>query len=98
MEKQLEFRIDMLERLYFLDEDFYLKNSEKLKNVYLNKLESLSRQQLLEGERKSAKKTLNKYREHFPESRPDFSYFVLSNLCHIPNIEHILHLFRKLRG
>jgi len=91
--KQLELRIDFIERLYLRDKVFYENNKFITDITYFKRLKALYRQQLLDGERHSAKSTLKKYHEHTP--KPGLSYMFLLILCHFPAIQYPLIAIRS---
>ncbi|MCW8933949.1 MAG: glycosyltransferase family 2 protein [Gammaproteobacteria bacterium] len=94
--KQLELRIDFIERLYLQDKEFYENNKYITDLTYSKRLKALYRQQLLDGERHAAKTTLQKYHSHTAE--PGISYTFLWLLCHVPAIQYPLSALRHLRG
>lgn len=93
---QLEFQVDIVERLYLKDSAFASRHKEDLNRVYRNRLESLARCYLLDGDRKSLDELLNKYRSFF--SPYDSRYLIYYLTSKIPGNRIFLKLLRTLRG
>ena len=91
--KQLELRVDFIERLYLCDKGFYENNKYITDLTYYERLKALYRQQLLDGERHSAKNTLKKYHAHTP--KPGITYTFLLLICHLPAIQYPLIAIRR---
>ena len=73
---QLEFRIDLIDRLYMQDTDFYSRYKDETDAVYCDRLKQLCRQQLLSNDQSNANLTLKKYRMH--STNPNIDYFLLT--------------------
>lgn len=93
-EKQLECRIDMLERLYFQDKDFYARHGKQVNSTYYSWAMALCRQQLLNSKPDSARKTLARIRSILPGIKLDYIAMLLAS--HTPGISPILRLARRL--
>lgn len=91
--RQLEFRVDMLERLYLRDAEFYQRYRAETDTVYLQRLQALCRQYILDGERAQAHRLLAKYRMHRRDS--DMYYVVLKIAAGIPGLGKILKAIRR---
>lgn len=90
--RQLQCRIDMIERLYLKDEDFYRKHRAETDRIYGERLYRLAKQQLLSDERIGAQHTMQRAlkRIHHPHSR----HFLLAALCRLPLAGKVLHRIR----
>ena len=92
---QLGFRIDMLERLYFKDLEFYQTHQLEADEIYRNRLASLCFLHLLDSETSQARNCMLKYHSH---KKPyDIFYYILRFACHIPGIGGILKGARNLK-
>lgn len=94
--KQLECRIDMLQRLYMQDQPFYQEHKNEVDSIYTERLHALYRQQLLNGDGSEARQTLNSIRSH--SSLGSLNYLVLNAASYVPGLDHALRLLRHLRG
>jgi hypothetical protein len=94
--KQLECRIDMLQRLYLQDQAFYQAHKTEVDTIYTQHLHGLYRQQLLTGESSEARHTLNSIQKH--SAIGNLSYFLLNTVCYVPGMSYALRLLRYLRG
>lgn len=93
---QLEYRIDMLRRLYMQDEPFYREHKAEVDALYTNRLQALFRQQLLNGDGSEARSTLKSIRSH--SSLGSINYLTLNGASYIPGLRYGLRLLRHLRG
>ncbi|VAW76561.1 hypothetical protein MNBD_GAMMA15-435 [hydrothermal vent metagenome] len=93
--RQLEFRIDMLERLYLADAAFYLLNRSRVDHVYRERLLALALLQLLENETAATRDTLDKackYRKAI-----DIPYLLLRLGNRFPGTGMLLRTARGIR-
>ncbi|MBI5462398.1 MAG: glycosyltransferase family 2 protein [Gammaproteobacteria bacterium] len=91
--RQLEFRVDLLERLYLQDAEFYRQHKTETDAVYRQRLSALCRQHILEGERQHAHRVLDKYRMHHRDA--DLHYVALRTAASVPGLGRLLKAIRR---
>ena len=92
---QIGFRIDMLERLYYKDREFYQAHQSDVDNVYLNYLKLLCILYLLGSETSKARSCMTKYQGRKMDH--DVLYHALWCACYIPGTGVILRALRYLK-
>lgn len=92
--KQLEYRVNMIERLYLRDETFCRQHGDEVKRVYRSRNHALWRQYLLDNDRDAMAQSLRKYRDHASPVNPSYAMFMLAN--HVPGISHLLRGIRSV--
>jgi hypothetical protein len=94
--KQLELRIDMVERLYMRDQSFYEHNKSEVNKVYRHYHHALCRQYFFDGDSRSARAILDKYRSHCRSI--DIPYLIMRMATYTPGLAGTLKSLRSLRG
>ena len=92
---QMGFRIDMLERLYCKDKEFYQAHQSDVDNVYRKYLKSLCILHLLDSETTKGRSCMVKYHSH---TKPyDILYYILQFASYVPGIGGMLRGARSLK-
>ena len=92
---QLGFRIDMLERLYLKDREFYQTHRSSADEIYRERLMSLCILHLLDSETSQARGCMARY--HNLKKIHDIPYHILRCACYVPGIGGILRSLRSLK-
>ena len=94
-QKQLEYRIDLIERLYLEDDEFYAIHKTECDNIYKQRLGQLCRQKLLIGDTQGAIKYISKYQKICTSF--DMHLMLMFGAVHIPGIQYLLRTARFFR-
>lgn len=95
--KQLEFRIDMIERLYLKDTTFYKTHKATADSIYKSRLNAVCRQYILENEPDRLNLAIKKLLIHF--GKIDLSYIFFKAISLYPTLSSsIFFSLRKIRG
>lgn len=94
--KQLEFRLDMLERLYLQDQEFVQRHRALVEKLYQERVKKLALQYLLSNEQSAARETLRKLDSI--STKLDMNILVLLLASKMPGVHFLLKALRWIRS
>jgi hypothetical protein len=95
MIRQLELRIDFLERVYHADKEFYSANQRKTDRVWKERLIQLALLHLLNSDREAARAAASRFRAI--DGPMDVRQRLISAACAIPGAGQLIRAARGIK-